>query len=386
MRAESAQQRFWYVWKKISPCEDTRQDWYTVAQQNPGGLGSPNVWQLVSKPIDTFATAMTEADADKMGPGFESSCCRDWSVFKNSQTGGFSVGRTDPASGPQPGQLTMVSPSQCCETAFNMAFGVNVGQIRDCRNLQLSTGVTVTLRPNGVFEPIGGGMGSVKTSTALNGTTLTYYPKGSAQECQSDCQRNARCKGFTWIHAGTYNAGDPAMCYLLSAVTGTSTAKGHTSAVKAGTSLDPKPGPKPPDPQPISGHWALQSVTVSPETPPRFEASFWSYSKQSTSAQFSLGNNQSASFQWSPPPQQVDGNGFTISINAQSPKFESTMGVTVSGLQGENIGFEVGPVHSPTSKSKSTTFKPYPNSSELEVKVSLAYGAVSFVYKYRRAQ
>lgn len=70
-------------------------------------------------------------------------------------------------------------------------------------------------------------------NTAYNGTNLTYYPQPDIDKCQSDCAGNDKCQGFTWIAPGTYNPGDSAMCYLVAVVTGRSTAKGHTSAVKS---------------------------------------------------------------------------------------------------------------------------------------------------------
>lgn len=76
------------------------------------------------------------------------------------------------------------------------------------------------------------GFGSRENNTFLNGTTLTYYPRPSVDQCQSDCAQNGNCKGFTWIQAGTYNPRDAAMCYLISAVSGRGTARGHISAVK----------------------------------------------------------------------------------------------------------------------------------------------------------
>jgi hypothetical protein len=77
------------------------------------------------------------------------------------------------------------------------------------------------------------GLGQRETNTYLNGTNLTYYPRPSVGQCEADCAKNANCKGFTWIQAGTYNANDGAMCYLVSAVTGRVSARGHISAVKA---------------------------------------------------------------------------------------------------------------------------------------------------------
>jgi|GEM_PF-4575012 len=66
----------------------------------------------------------------------------------------------------------------------------------------------------------------LEDQTALDGTRLTYYPRDNVEQCQADC------RGFTLIKAGTYNPGDAAMCYLLSAVTKRIPARGHVSGVK----------------------------------------------------------------------------------------------------------------------------------------------------------
>jgi hypothetical protein len=78
---------------------------------------------------------------------------------------------------------------------------------------------------------------------SLQGTTLTYYPKPQFAQCQADCANNPNCRGFTWIQAGTYNPGDSAMCYLVSAVTGRSPARGHISMVMGAGGDTGKPGP-----------------------------------------------------------------------------------------------------------------------------------------------
>ncbi len=77
------------------------------------------------------------------------------------------------------------------------------------------------------------GFGAREDNTSLNGERLTYHPRANISECQADCVNNPNCKGYTWIQAGTYNAGDNAMCYLMSTVTGRVAARGHYSAEKA---------------------------------------------------------------------------------------------------------------------------------------------------------
>jgi hypothetical protein len=54
---------------------------------------------------------------------------------------------------------------------------------------------------------------------SLNGENLTYYPGTTVEQCQADCAKNDRCRGFTFIRAGAYNPNDSAMCYLASKVT-----------------------------------------------------------------------------------------------------------------------------------------------------------------------
>lgn len=81
---------------------------------------------------------------------------------------------------------------------------------------------------------------------ALRGTNLTYYPQPNQAVCLATCVNNGSCRGATWIQAGTYNARDPAMCYLLSAVTERVAVRGHVSMVK--TVATPPPQPQPPQP------------------------------------------------------------------------------------------------------------------------------------------
>jgi hypothetical protein len=82
----------------------------------------------------------------------------------------------------------------------------------------------------------GGGGGSgwewINNQASLTGTNLTYYRGTTAQQCQADCANNANCKGFTLIRAGAYNPNDPPMCYLASAVTGSTASTCCISGVK----------------------------------------------------------------------------------------------------------------------------------------------------------
>lgn len=75
-------------------------------------------------------------------------------------------------------------------------------------------------------------LGGRRANTALDGSRITYYQQPNLGSCESACADNPNCKGYTWIAAGTYNPGDAAMCYLMSSVTRTNSARGHTSGVK----------------------------------------------------------------------------------------------------------------------------------------------------------
>jgi hypothetical protein len=144
--------RPFFVWEKVSSCQDTRQDWFTVAQEYPGaGTGTPNAWQQAGS-FPTFAAAMAAADTMKMAPflQFKSRCCNDWAVYEDTRTGRQSVMRSSGIFSVPQGQVLLRS-DMCCEEAFAAA-GVPVGATSDCRNLQLSTGQTVTVL-NGKFVP-----------------------------------------------------------------------------------------------------------------------------------------------------------------------------------------------------------------------------------------
>jgi hypothetical protein len=69
-------------------------------------------------------------------------------------------------------------------------------------------------------------------AVSLAGETLTYYPGTTPEQCQSDCDNDRRCKGFTFIRKGAYNPGDPPMCYQLSVVTAETPHSCCISAVK----------------------------------------------------------------------------------------------------------------------------------------------------------
>jgi len=131
-----------FVWKRTSPCRDSRQDWFAVAKTFPGfGFDAGSV----DGPL-TFTAAMASADAFKMGADFRNYCCSDWNVLRNNQTGRFAVSK-QVTSG-----FEVFRGGLCCEEAMDLA-GFAVESVNDCRNLRLSTGAVVTRQPNGSFIP-----------------------------------------------------------------------------------------------------------------------------------------------------------------------------------------------------------------------------------------
>lgn len=105
-------------------------------------------------------------------------------------------------------------------------------------NIQLLS-LTLTVALALLLPPIAStqSFGARESNTGYDGTRLTYYQRGSADQCQADCANNPNCKGYTWIQAGTYNANDAAVCYLMSSVIGRTSARGHFSAVKVGPAV-----------------------------------------------------------------------------------------------------------------------------------------------------
>ena len=155
--------------------------------------------------------------------------------------------------------------------------------------------------------------------------------------------------------------------------------------------------PSPPVSQPVSKptgpHWTLVSATVSPETPNKD----WTYSAKSTTAQRLIYNGDKSTYQWT-LPQQIDGNGFTMSLNVQTQpgpgyQMSSVISIAGSGMTSDTPRDEQGAYARSTgqpgqgaSAQKSVTFKPDPSASELHITVALHWGGVVFRYTYRRAE
>lgn len=90
--------KVWYVWVKTSPCSG-RTDWITVAKENPGhgGTGYYELASLIESPAActvnpcTLATAQATAATLRKSTKFADYCCRDYSVWQNTDSGKFTV-------------------------------------------------------------------------------------------------------------------------------------------------------------------------------------------------------------------------------------------------------------------------------------------------------
>jgi hypothetical protein len=154
--------------------------------------------------------------------------------------------------------------------------------------------------------------------------------------------------------------------------------------------------------QPAGERWILESATVNPENPRvTWPDGTWTYSAESSSAHYSIYNGGlQADFQWTPPPQQIDSNGFTVSLSVRATDGTGgriTMGMSVSGSglnsdtpndaehRGASASADKTAGRPSASAEKSVTFRPIPNTNEIEVRLAMGW-AVTFTYKYRRAQ
>lgn len=212
----------WKVYVKTSPCSG-RFDWVTVAQQNPTGRGGSGYWQNADLIIGgtpmlcvrefsqcTKAAAEAEAVVVRGQPQFRNYCCKEYSVWKNQQTGKMTivVGKF----GTAPAPFEFEDGPMCCDEAEAMS------------------GITGACG-SGTH---GGGTGfGPMSQTNLQGTTLTFYRGTTPEKCQADCGANPQCKAFSLIKAGAYAPNDPPMCYLISAITVSGPSSCCISAVKS---------------------------------------------------------------------------------------------------------------------------------------------------------
>jgi PAN domain len=81
-----------------------------------------------------------------------------------------------------------------------------------------NTNARPTATPTATIE--GGSWGPMQHASINqgDGQLLTYYGGTTPEQCQADCEKNPKCKAFTFIRPGAYGPNDPPMCYLMSEV------------------------------------------------------------------------------------------------------------------------------------------------------------------------
>jgi len=389
----------WRVWVKISPCAGGRTDWISVAREYPavGGLGHYQIADIIAAPLRctlpsphgcTFAEAMAEAEAVRASPKFSNYCCRDYSVWEDTRTKEMSAVKGMGSAGS--GWL-FVKGNLCCEEAEAMTGktglcgGTRTGPIgcfKDTSDFDLNGHLerSATNTPQRCIETCrqkGFAYAAVQYGqSCLCGDSYGKY--GKADNCNYKCtgDPNQICGGYS--ANSVYSTGINVVPGR-GVTSGGGKDKGKTDG--SGGDLN----------NPAAGRWTLVSVTAAPET-----RSGWSYSAQSASAQMKIYNGDRAAFQWTPPPQQFDGAGFTIALNAQSiPAPKSRIAVLLcAGLSGlatanpnDNRCAEAnGQDGASASGQRSLTLKPQSGASEIEVKISMMWGEVNYTYKYRRVQ
>lgn len=404
----------WKVWMKSSPCSGGRTDWISVAKKNPTEGGGGSFWVLADEIMTpmacttagddscTFADANASAATIRASSKFKNYCCRDYSVWENTTSGEQSVVKGMGSAGYG---WRFVKGELCCEEAEELT-----GKTGLCG------GTTA-----------GGKTGYIGCFKDTPDFDLNGFLERSQSNTPEACIATCRLKGFAYAAVqygesclcgntyGKYGAADNCdykctgdggkICggYNANSVFGTGIAVsggGGSRNPGGGTdSGDDKGGGKhdgefpQPTPTPVSGGgtWTLVSVTAIPETP----TGGYSYNAQGSTVHLDVYNGDKHDFQWTKPPSQIDANGFTVSISARcqsQPKnvCASLIGVRGDGLESDTPGGERkaeanGADGSVGSGQKSVTFKPNPNSNELEVEVGMMWGAVRFIYKYRRA-
>lgn len=144
-----------------------------------------------------------------------------------------------------------------------------------------------------------------------------------------------------------------------------------------------------------SGQWAFVSVKVTPEDPKvTWTHNEWNYTEKGTEAHYSIYDGAyKIDFNWTPPPQEFDGNGFTVDISfigttSNNQLLSSGIGMSVTGLTSDTPDDREHRVAEASGRgsvraSKSVNFKPMPNATDIEVRISMHW-AVTYTYKYHR--
>lgn len=411
----------WKVWVKTSPCAGGRTDWVSVAKQNPteGGGGSFHFTAdrimgglpctTVGDESCTFDKANEVATKIRASSQFANYCCRDYSVWKNTQTGEMSVVKGMGSAG---FGWQFEKGNLCCEEAAKLA-----GKPELCPDTH-----------DGGNQPKAGLIGCYKDQQPYD---LDGFLGRSQTNTPQECMETCRAKGFAYAGVqygesclcgnsygkyGTANncdykcTGDGSqICggYNANSVytTGFGGGSGGRTKPHGGNNgsddgIIPTPTSTPMQtpystpmqtPTPTAGRWTLVSTTVIPETPDTKMG--WSFSgANATSATITVYQGDKHFFQWTRPPNQIDESGFSLtgSVQCQSVSGCATlMNLGGSGLESDTprnqwVAEANGRNGQNGSGQKTIYFKPSPNAGDLEVEIGLQWGAVRFKYKYQR--
>jgi hypothetical protein len=439
----------WRVWVKVSPCSG-RFDWVSVAKTNPGG--GLNYYYLANQLFPsagctiqgcTFAGANVVAASLRTSSEFFKYCCRDYSVWQNTQTRQMTVvvGKFGTAGlGWQ-----IVKGDLCCEEAEALsgiqgACSGNIANQQLVQNTKCWPGsyaawnaqaqrVECYCNPGLVWN-------NTKTaciSPQVQNVDCSGYPGSYA--VWNEQTRKAECwcpEGKTWNSTrtacvdvvaqvncwpGSYAALNPQTgkteCYCNPGLVWNST---KTACVTPNADCSGYPGSYAAwnaqlqrmeclCPQGKTWNttrtacvdavaqvttWTLVSVTSYPSTP----GQGWSFNSSGT-AHLDVYSGDKADFRWTPPPNQFSSNGFTVSLSvtgtpAPNSRIAALIDVAGYGLDTDSPTDQrsayATPPSGPASAQRSVTFKPSSSASEIEVKIVLMWGGVTFRYKYQRSQ
>lgn len=317
----------WRVWVKTSPCAGGRTDWVSVAQRNPNEGGGGSFWQtadLIQNPMP--CTLISDDSCTFAAATTSAETIRASSQFANYCCRDYSVWQNTAT-----GEKSIVKGSG----------SAGFGWMFEKGNLCCEEAEAITGKPG-----------------ACSGSTNVVAPPLGPRPNNTNRAVNDSNSGGS----------------------------GSNNEIVTTTPIPTQ------TPVAVSGRWTLVSVTAIPETPPQGNLK-WSYNAQSSSAHLDIYNGDKHDFQWTKPPTQIDANGFTVSISVQCQSQPNNVCAAIMGVSGS--GFDAGASGSADangkngsvgSGQKSVTFKPSPNSNELQVEIGMNWGEVRFIYKYRRDQ
>lgn len=214
------------VWVKDSPCSGEF-DMLSVANENPtyGGGGSffYPADQVVTgfpctKVTDLLESACTFAAAEAAMASIKASvafptiyanhCCRDYSVWRNDQTGAFSIVQGKFGYAPPVEGWSLDTPDLCCKEA------------------EVKSGLT------GFCGGTTGG-GNMEFDIDRPGQDFQNFDLSSADPamCEYACNQNPNCQAWTYVKPNTTQGPNP-RCWLKTGIPGAVSATCCVSGVK----------------------------------------------------------------------------------------------------------------------------------------------------------